>query len=312
MLFFRRKGSGANRQVAIGLSERGVGMAAVAREGDAPPVLEGCEFVECAPGTGWEEALAELARRHQLSRSPCTIVVEPDAYSLLLLEAPEVPADELKAALRWRVRDLIDFHVDDAVIDVFDVPPHRSGSRASMMYVVVARRPEVGLRTGLAHDVGLELRAVDIPELAQRNVAAALPEDVAGVALLHLSARSGLITLTRQGVLYLARRLDTGLDDVGLDDDGLARWLDVIAVELQRSLDYYESNFAQAPIGHVVVGPLERPIAGLDGHLAERLGVRSRELDIGSLLDCAEPPSREVAARCFGVVGGALREEAPA
>ena len=114
---FNKKSATANRHVAIGFSARGVGLTVVSRGGEAPPVLEICEFAEADGHEGWAGRLGELARRHRLGASPCTIVVEDDVYSLLLLEAPEVPADELRSALSWRVRDLIDFHVDDAVID---------------------------------------------------------------------------------------------------------------------------------------------------------------------------------------------------
>jgi len=47
--------------------------------------------------------------------------------------------------------------------------------------------------------------------MAQRNLASILPEDVSGVAMLTLTETRGLITITRQGELFLSRRLDLGL-----------------------------------------------------------------------------------------------------
>ena len=44
------------------------------------------------------------------------------AYSMVQLEAPELEPDELREAMRWRVRDLIDFPVEQAAIDVFHLP----------------------------------------------------------------------------------------------------------------------------------------------------------------------------------------------
>jgi MSHA biogenesis protein MshI len=320
MRLFTKKNSSAARRAAIGFSERGVGLVAVGRDGDAPPTLEACEFAAADGPEDWGRVLGELARRHRLGHCQCSIVIEQETYTLLLVEAPDVPPEERRAALRWRVQDLIDFHVDDAVIDVFDVPEHRSGARARMMYVVAARRSAVGLRTELAHDAGLDLRVVDIVELAQRNVAAGLPEDVAGVALLQLTESSGLVTLTRQGVLYLARRVDSGLDELhlaaaqgaGPQHPAARQWMDGLVVEVQRSLDYYERSFAQPPIGHVVIAPLSQPVPGLAEHLSEQLGVQARELGFAGLLDCQQVPEIADAARCFPALGAALREESVA
>ncbi len=309
-----RRDTARERFAAVGFGPDGVAVACVHRQPGVPPVLERCEFAEVAGAGGWGEALARLARRHRLRRRDCSILIEPEAYSLLLIEAPEVPAEELRAAVRWRIKDLIDFHIDDAVIDVFDVPAHKASARARMMYVVAARVPRVGEKTELARAAGLRVQVVDIPELAQRNIAAALPEDVAGVALLHLGARSGLLTLTRQGTLYLARRVETGLEALpdgggGADHPEVRDWLDTLVVEVQRSLDYYESHFAQAPISALVLAPLARPVEGAVDYLAGQLAPAVRLLDLDDLIDMRRPLEPELQARCFPVIGAALRHE---
>lgn len=316
MFSFRKRGAAAGGYAALEFTARGIGFASITRADGGPAVLESCEFVAGTAGD-WDQRLEDLARRHDLGRRPCSIVVGHDAYSLLLVEAPEVPPEELKAAVRWRIADLIDFHVDDAVIDVFAVPEHRSGARAKMMYVVAARAGRIGERTALAYEAGIDLEVVEIPELAQRNVAAELPEDVAGVGLVHLSERAGLITLTRQSTLYLARRLDVGLDVLRVsappgssaEEPAVRQWLDGLVIELQRSLDYYESNFAQAPIGHLVFAPMPEPVPGLEDYFAAQLGVSARVLDLNDLVDCAEPLDGPAQAGCFAALGAALRQE---
>jgi len=309
------KESGANRGLAaLGFAPDGVGIARVTRVRDAPPVLDACEFVRVPGAGGWGDALAKLSRRHRLGRRDCSIVIEEGAYSLLLVEAPDVPPEELRAAVRWRVRDMIDFHIDDAVIDVFDLPGQKAGGRARMMYVVAARVPRVGEKAELARAAGLRLQVIDIPELAQRNVAACLPEDVAGVALLYLSARSGLITLTRQRTLYLARRIDVGLGEVITEgasaaDRKVREWLDTLVVEVQRSLDYYERSFAQPPVANLVIAPLAHMVDGIAGYLGEQLGIAVRLLDLNEIIDSKVPIEVELQAHCFPVIGAALRSE---
>ena len=99
-----------------------------------------------------------------------------------MVEAPEVPPAELKAAIRWRIRDLIDFHIDDAVLDVFDTPPSGARGVQEHLYAVVSKSSLVRERVDLLLDVGIELEIIDIPELALRNIAAKLEQDSSGQA----------------------------------------------------------------------------------------------------------------------------------
>lgn len=288
----------------------GIALAQVRREAGVAPVLQHCEFLPAAPGA---DPCAQLARRREFERLPCATAIDAGEYSLLLVEAPEVPPEELRAAMRWRVKDLIDFHIDDAVIDVFDVPADKGG-RARLMYVVVARANAVRRRADALLDAGLPLQAIDIPELAMRNLAALLPEDVGGVALIELGPAHGLVTITRQATLYLSRRFEPGADallgDATRLTGELEGRLDSIIVEVQRSLDYYESHFGQPPVAGVVLGPLAREVQGLTDYLGSQLGVRVQSLDLNRLLDCANAIDLPTQARCLTAVGVALRSEA--
>ena len=77
----------------------------------------------------------------------------------------------------------------------------------------------------------MKLAAIDIMELSLRNLSALIPEDEGGLALMHLGGRDGLITMTQGRRLYLARKLETGLDQLaefergGLETgEGLVLW----------------------------------------------------------------------------------------
>lgn len=314
----------------MSIGRDGVALARVRREHGVPR-LDLCVHQRLERAEDAARALAALTRSHQLRRLPATLVLDPGEFKLLLVEAPEVAPTELKAAVRWRIRDMLDFHVDDAVVDVFDIPGQRG--RARMMYVVAARMATIQRRIDLLENAGLTLQAIDIPELAQRNVAALLPEDADGVAMLGLGARTGLITLTQGGTLCLARILDAGLEqlaaaesaplemaaragglalDAVLEPEGAPSAAnpsqDGMVLEVQRSLDYYESHFARRPIGHVAVAG-GAAAAGVVDRLASRLGVKVRALHLARILAGAEdypPPDSD---RSLPAIGAALRTE---
>ncbi len=296
------------------------------------PRLTRCEFYPVGSVGERQALLQTLADKYQLANADCTSLMEADQSNLLLVEAPEVDATELKAAVRWRIKDLIDFHIDDAVIDVFDIEGQRERGRAKMMYVVVARISAVKEHIDLLEHSHINLNAIDIAELAQRNVAALLPEDETGIALLRFSRHDGLLTISRQGNLFLARALDFGVDQLtaelapaGIpaedgpdlvlpsDDDDLPprlrRLFDNIVLEVQRSLDYYESHFGLPPVGGVVIAPMEQAVPGLLGYLSANLGLPVRQLDLNTVLESETVLGDETQARCFSAIGAALRVE---
>jgi MSHA biogenesis protein MshI len=295
--------------VAVCPSTDAVAIARVRRARDVPPVLELCEVHATASLSVQAAEIAQLVRSLGLERSLCATTLALGNYSLLFVEAPDVPPTELRAAIRWRVKDLIDFHIDDAVIDVFEVPDQKATGKNAMMYAVVARSSVVRQQIGLLTGAGLNLEVIDIPELALRNIASLLPEDVAGVALLYLSSRNGLITLTRQGTLYLSRRIETGWEMLAGDQDQMESKLDRVVVEIQRSLDYYESHFMQPAITNVVVTPLPDGLDGVAEYLGDQLGVPVRSMDIGSVIDAEQALSRDVQSRALVAIGAALRQE---
>ena len=306
--FFKRK-LDKNAVVAICPTHDTIPCVRIKRFKDQPPVLDLCKF-QRLDNMGIQGAeIARLTRADRLGDQICVTTLTIGSYSLLLVEAPDVPATELRAAIRWRVKDLIDFHIDDAVIDVFDVPNQRVTGSNKMMYAVVTKSSTVRQQVELLTAAGLNLEVIDIPELALRNIAALLPEDVAGVVMLYLDSGSGLITITRQQTLYLSRRIDMGYETLGNDMDSAAARLDRIVVEIQRSMDYYESHFSQPPVTNAVIAPLPEPISGIDEYLARQLGISVRQLDLNSLIDTETPLDPATQSRCMLAIGAALREE---
>jgi len=68
------------------------------------------------------QGLHKAGQDMHLGQYQCAALLKPGEYQLLLVEAPNVPKDELKSAIRWRIKDMIDYHIDDATVDVLDIP----------------------------------------------------------------------------------------------------------------------------------------------------------------------------------------------
>lgn len=301
--------------VAIGKLSNGIGLSRINTTGGESPVLE---ILEYAPAEGMEEcqqALKQMVSRHKLEGSRCSLLMERENYSILLTDAPDVPQEELADAMRWRVKDLVDFDIEDAVIDVFEVPGHKVVSGKQMVYVVVAQASVVSERVDLVLQSGLELTTIDIPEMALRNLTALAPEDVSGTALISLGKETGLICLTRQSVLHLARRFSIATTSgaaafYGAQQDSNQQLLDQLVIEVQRSIDYFERHFTLPPVKELLIMPLNDPLPELEETLSSQLGLNVRTLEIKTLINAQADIDEAVFNRCASLVGAALRQEA--
>lgn len=286
----------------IGIFPDGICVARVRRETGRRPVVEAYEMT---PLNG-EEPAKVLTRvtRQSLKHTRCVTVLNPSDYKLILTEAPDVRAQELRSALRWRVKDLIDFHVNDATLDAFELPEGNRGAGGRSMFVVVAENRLVRARVDLMDTAGVELEAIDIPELAQRNIAALTPEDAVGTAFLSLTESSGLVTITRQGELYFSRTLDIGrMALTGTEPEAA---FDRLVLEIQRSLDYFDSHFRQSPVAHLLLDPQAASVAGLTERIAASVNVKTKVLALGEIF---EWPGRMPPTPALAVLGAALRDE---
>lgn len=310
MRLFQKKIRLAGR-IVIHMQQDGIYAACVNRLSASPAV----EFVSFFPYGSATPAVAleKLARELHAERYECIHLLGAHEYQLLSVEAPNVPVDELKTAVRWRLKDMLDFHIDDATIDVLDVPQHKeAGNRSHSMYAVAARNQLIQQRQQMFADAHFNLRVIDIPEMAQRNIAALLETPERGLALLSFDAEGGLLTITYGGELYLSRRIDVTLAQLASSDAELKTgYLERVTLEVQRSLDHFDRHYHVITLSRLLLS-CAGAATELRAHLGENLYIPSEVLDLAALLDCTKAPelaSAEAQQRYFLPLGAALRME---
>lgn len=262
------------------------------------------------------EALARLAKDWQGSSHAYTTALNSANYQFLPVDAPNVPPAELKAAISWTITDMIDFRNDEATIDVLSIPfPKDSPQRARSMYAVVAR-------TELANEVHrrfqgarLPLKVIDVPEMAQRNIAALIEPDGRAVGLVSCDATGSLLTITSNGELFLARRISVSLPQIRIDDPSRRmHFQEQVALEIQRSIDHFHRQFSWLGVAKLLVAPMgdSDSDSGLIAVLSENLDIDVEALKLDEVLDLSQVPELgmpEMQNRYFMALGLALRNE---
>lgn len=259
------------------------------------------------------EALARLRKELKLDQFRCTTLLKFADYQMHNLDAPNVPAAELKNAVRWRVKDIIDYPLEQATVDVLDVPVDKNGvSRNHSVYAITARNESVERTIKPFNEAKVPLEAIDIPACAQRNIAALFEQEGRGLASLAFHEECGKLIFTSGGEVYLTRRIEITLAQIMEPDvERRNQNFERIALELQRSLDHFDRQFNYVPVSKLILAPLPEDI-GLLQYLASNIYVPVEPMDLAAVLDFPAVPELKHPARqaqCLAAIGAALRDE---
>lgn len=254
--------------------------------------------------------LAALAKQKGLSAYRLTTLLDANSYQLLAVDAPEVPEEEVREAVRWRLKDMVDYPVEAATVDVLSLPVVMAG-RAPGLLAVSVSDTVLAPRLQAFDKIRLDLQAVDIPELAQRNVAALFEDENRGLAMLALDESGGLLTFTYQGELCVSRHIEVTTAQLQAADEARrAVLLERIGLELQRSLDNFERQYTTISVSKVLVGPC--PSApGLVEYLRDYVYLPVVAADLRTVIDCGTVPALDepaLQAERLLVIGAALRD----
>jgi MSHA biogenesis protein MshI len=255
-------------------------------------------------------SLQQAAKERGLSRASCTTLLEPADYQILLVEPPNVPADELKAAIRWKIKDQLEYHIDDATVDVFEVRAEGDPKgTAKAMYAVATPNQVVQKRIELFQGAGIPLKIIDIPEMAQRNVAALFESPDKASAMLAFSPWGGLLTISFHGELLLTRRLEVTSVQLGQREHG-DHYRERVATEITRSLDIFDRQRLSVGVGELLLAPLPQD-PELEQFLHSKLYVPVVVAALPQVMDFAGggEPTPEEQWEYFYLFGAAMRVE---
>jgi MSHA biogenesis protein MshI len=296
------------QQVGLYLAADGIAVAEITCKGEAPPELKFCEFISASDPAEQLKQLSKHIKKHDLKNIPCVVVLEDTQYNLFQMPHPPVEEAELKSALRWSIRDLISYPVEQAVVDVFRVPVQQN--REAKIYVVVTPKDEIQKTVNFIRKTGLSLTSIDIEELSLGNLVEQMQGQARGIAVIHFGQQQGSINLYSDSALYLSRKIDAGLMSMesAQSQAAIEQMYESIILELQRSLDFYESEYARAPISKLIVAPRHPMLQGFCDYVSQQSGLTIELMNLAQIYSETTELNDENQARCLLAIAAASRK----
>ncbi|WP_158965619.1 MSHA biogenesis protein MshI [Paraglaciecola sp. L3A3] len=192
----------------------------------------------------WQHQLKHYVEQNKLQSTKCNVVLSISKYQIMHLDRPAVDDSELVQALQWSVKENLPGD-EDLVVDYFDPPTSSSGIK--QVNVVAVTKSEIcSIRDGIL-EAALVLEKICIEELSICNLIP-FSEDAAIVLKQEQGGQLSL-NIIKQSKLFFSRRLN-GYENLGsLSAEELSMGIvDNLGLEVQRSMDYFESQLRQAPV----------------------------------------------------------------
>jgi MSHA biogenesis protein MshI len=283
--------------------------------------LTHCEYIETEKNDEYPAILKHWQIVYQLDNYDCHLVLDINDYQRINIEAPNVPVNEMCMAIRWKVHDLLDFPLDETVLDYYHAPTVSVGNAS----IEVIASPHSIIKPLIEHCVvaGLNLKVIEIQETTLRNLATLLPNShLGGVAVLYLQKSFGIILIQKKGVIYVARKIAIGYEQLELDSESTTDYegfaleidnrateiQDNLALEIQRSLDYVDNYYNIGTVAELAVIPWSETTQTLVDTLNEDYGIYSYLMDISYIVNHDNLKlDYPIQSLCLPVIGATLR-----
>jgi MSHA biogenesis protein MshI len=293
---------------AVSLGQSAVSRLVMQSRHGKPPRVLAAEVLERKGSDA--DALVRLQKSARLDRHRVTTVLNLGEYQMLQVDPPQVPEAELTQAIRWQVKGMLEFSVDEATIDVLLVP--ELDGRKSQVFALCAPNKVVEKNVRLYQEAKVPLEVIEVPETVQRNVAKLFEPEGRGLAMVGFYEHGGLLTFTYAGNLYSYRRLDVSLPQLlESGDEARQSLFDRILLEVQRSLDTFEHQFHVISVSKLLVSPLPAEVE-LRDFLSANFYLPVETADLAQVLDLELVPALRdlrLQAQLLPLIGAALRDE---
>jgi MSHA biogenesis protein MshI len=225
----------------------------------------------------WCSTLDSMISKYKLASANCCLILPGNRYQLLQIDKPALADDELAGALGWSIKDLVNIPQEDLIADFFHVPVKIS-MQGDKLNVIVSSSKTILPLIDVFIKNKIELSAIVPEEMVIRNIIG--HQDTASLLLSQQKNEEIALQIVKKGEIYFARKLRgfNRIHEYTAEElvDGLT---DSLSLEVQRSMDYFESQLKQAPIKNILLAlPTEHQTL-----IAEQIAQHFMRIDVKTM-----------------------------
>ena len=228
--------------------------------------------------------------------------VSGNAVIIRKISLPTMTSEELDEQIQWEAEQYIPFDINDVNID-FQILGQDEHDPSKMNVLLVASKKDiVNDYVSVFNETGVKLSVIDVDAFAVQNAFEmnydVFPEEV--IALVNIGANIINLNVVKDGASLFTRDVQLGgsvytdeiqkqfsissdqaekmkisgeAPDPAKLQDIVSRLNETLALEMRRSLDFYNSSASEGKIGKVLLSGGGAKIARLPDAVGQRLGV---------------------------------------
>jgi MSHA biogenesis protein MshI len=250
------------------------------------------------------KSLEEDVQHFNLLAQECQLILLPGQYQLILMDAMNVPESELAKALRWSLKGLSDYELDDVALDAFLVPSLDDQKKA---FVTLTPLSTLNEKRHLFESAFLDITKVTIAEMAIKNLMnLILPHNEktkdTPVIVISLYNNFRKLHLMCNGVFFLVRELTPSQQTASDEPIEMTN----ILFEMERSIDYCVNKLNLPEPQQLFFTPGFHRAVNFFPQIEEQLKLKVHLIDLNQHLEMSTPLSFEDQHDSFYSIAGAI------
>ena len=263
------------------------------------------------------ETIKNLVKSLDITAKDAASSISGNAVIIRKIVLPSMSSEELEDQIHWEAEQYIPFDINDVNIDFQILGQDEHDPSRMNVLLVASKRDIVNDYIAVFNETGLKLAVLDVDSFAVQNAFEinydVFPEEV--VALVNIGANIMNLNIVKDGVSLFTRDVQTGgslytdeiqkqfgvsseeaerikisgdCPDRGKLQDIIARLNETLALEMRRSLDFYNSTASEGKISKVMLSGGAAKTSMLTDAVSQRLGVPVEILNSFQKIHCSD------------------------
>ena len=213
-----------------------------------------CVFAEQYPLERPEqlhELLNQVIVEQSLVGSNTVLIIPPDKVESVQIDMTELPVADVQASLPWKLKDLVSIPPQDMICDYIEMDIQPLGQQPKAQIMATSRQYIESIIAPF-HQHKVAIAGITTEQFVLARMQSI--ENAAQLIYVQHRDMAGILLILKNQKICFARKI-RGTDAViNMTPEQVKEYgADMIAIEIQRSIDYYESQLKQPPIKDVLI-----------------------------------------------------------